>query len=709
MSPFSVDEARRSRFVTVCQHFLALAVVVALLTPAARTVTMDVRPVPAGGDSARAAAGGSEIGLRGVRTDAAVPTNTVDPEVEEYSLTAPAGARSAPGSMKARARIVAGGGERIVTDALPVDGYGTLGVTWASGTEVADDAIAVRARTRTGDTWSEWTDVEYHDEHGPDLDSPEAQHARPGTDALLIGDVDDVQVQVESNDTAPADMKLAVIDPGTTTMARQTAAIDTAELDGSSGELTREASYRVEMGGEQETLSLAAGDPTPKPKIFSRQQWGADERLRDRSSLRYYEVHAGFVHHTVNANDYTRAQVPGIIRGIYAYHTRSRGWSDIGYNFLVDRFGRVWEGRYGGVDRPVVGAHTLGYNDDAFAMSAIGNFETARPSSAMVQAYGRLMAWKLSLHGVSAASSRQSVAGRSFAAINGHRDAGSTACPGRYLYNKIGRIRAIAAEAQTGWESRDIDSDLVRGSAPDLILRRKSDGKAFTMTVQHTKAGVVRLSKARPAAINLSGAVKAFTAGDWDRDGVGDIIVRKRADLQRLYLYRGLGRGKYAAPTVLTQGFAGMRLFSVAGDVTGDGYPDLMGQPKGGDMMIYPGRGTAGLGRGFIAHSGVAGTHNIAIGRWDGDGAPDALVRKKSRLTLWRGNGPGGWTGSQAMALNVGSYNWLIGIASADADGHSDMLARSRGSGDVWLLPGTARGFKDRVRIGNLAAYDLAG
>ncbi|WP_141012737.1 FG-GAP-like repeat-containing protein [Nocardioides sambongensis] len=709
MSHFSLDEARRSRFVTVCQHFLALAVILALLTPAARTVTMDVRPVPAGDPGRASAADGAGVALRAARTNAVVPTSTVDPEVEEYPLTAPAGARLAPGAMKAQARTVAGGGERIVTDALPVDGYGTVGVTWAAGTDVEDDAISVRARTRTGDTWSTWTEVEYHDEHGPDPDSAEGQHARPGTDALLIGTVDDVQVRVDSDVAAPSDMKLAVIDPGTTSMARQAAAIDTAELDGPAGGETREASYRVEVDGEPETLSLAAGDPTPKPKIFSRQQWGADERLRDRSSLRYYEVHAGFVHHTVNANDYTRAQVPGIIRGIYAYHTRSRGWSDIGYNFLVDKFGRVWEGRYGGVDRPVVGAHTLGYNDDAFAMSAIGNFETARPSSAMVQAYGRLFAWKLSLHGVSAGSSRQGVAGRTFAAINGHRDAGSTACPGRYLYAKIGRIRAIAAETQTGWESRDLDSDLVRGPAPDLILRRKSDGKAFTMTVQRTKSGTVRLSRARPAAIDLTGAVKAFTAGDWDRDGVGDIVVRKRADMQRLYLYRGLGRGKYAAPTVLTQGFAGMRMVSIAGDVTGDGYPDVLAQPNGGDMMIYPGRGTAGLGRGFVAHSAVAGSHNIAIGRWDGDGAPDALVRKKSRLTLWRGNGPGGWTGSQSMGLNVSSYNWLIGIASADADTHSDLLARTRGSGDVWLLPGTARGFRDRVRIGNLAAYDLAG
>ena len=123
--------------------------------------------------------------------------------------------------------------------------------------------------------------------------------------------------------------------------------------------------------------------------------------------------------------------MPGIIRGIYAYHTQSKGWSDIGYNFLVDRFGRIWEGRYGGVDRPVVGAHTLGYNDYAFAMSAIGNYEIAQPSDAMVQAYGALFAWKLSLHGVDASSTRQRVGPDTFQAINGHRDAGQTACPGR--------------------------------------------------------------------------------------------------------------------------------------------------------------------------------------------------------------------------------------------------------------------------------------
>ena len=141
--------------------------------------------------------------------------------------------------------------------------------------------------------------------------------------------------------------------------------------------------------------------------------------------------------------------MPGILRSIYAYHVKSRGWSDIGYNFLVDRFGRIWEGRYGGIDKAVVGAHTLGYNDYAFAMSAIGNFDVVQPPEVMLQAYGALFAWKLGLHGVNPASMSQQVGRTKFAAINGHRDAGSTACPGRYLYAKLANIRAYAVAGGT--------------------------------------------------------------------------------------------------------------------------------------------------------------------------------------------------------------------------------------------------------------------
>ncbi|MEP6665619.1 MAG: N-acetylmuramoyl-L-alanine amidase [Nocardioidaceae bacterium] len=171
--------------------------------------------------------------------------------------------------------------------------------------------------------------------------------------------------------------------------------------------------------------------------------------------MEYGEVHAGFVHHTVNANNYTRGEVPAIIRGIYAYHTQTRGWRDVGYNFLIDRFGRIWEGRYGGITLPVVGAHTLDYNENSFAASAIGNYDIPHPSARMLDAYARLYAWKLSLHGVRP-KIRQLVAGTTFNAISGHRDAASTACPGRYLYAKIPTIIDRAAHYQRAFSGRDL-------------------------------------------------------------------------------------------------------------------------------------------------------------------------------------------------------------------------------------------------------------
>ena len=321
----------------------------------------------------------------------------------------------------------------------------------------------------------------------------------------------------------PADLKLAVVDPGVAVATEEEApAIDTADLQAppSAAEPDR-AEHRRGAGTRSpprtprsrsrpcadEAIALQATTVTPKPMIYSRAQWGADESKRDGNPS-YFEVHGGFVHHTVNANDYKRKEVPAIIRSIYAYHAQSRGWSDIGYNFLVDRFGRIWEGRYGGVDRAVVGAHTLNYNSYSFAMSAIGNFELVQPSAKMIQAYAALMAWKLSLHGVSAASTIQRIGTKDFQAINGHRDAASTACPGKYLYAQIPEIRRLAALAQADWSGRDPQPNLVGSPAPDLVARRISDNQAMILPIETTATGV---TLGQPVETGLS--LKKSTAG----------------------------------------------------------------------------------------------------------------------------------------------------------------------------------------------------
>ena len=708
------ERSRRLRFVTLSQQLLALAVVVAVLTPAARTVTMDVRPaqpvdvVP------------SQVALQAAPVE--VPTAPVDAEVDQYALTTSKGASAshARTTVRGTERATAGGGEVIDSDVVPVEGYGTVGVTWAPGSHVADDAIDVKVRTRTGNAWSGWTDAEYHDEHGPDPRTAEGRNARPGTDALLVGEVDAVQVKVTTDDGAPADMKLAVIDPGKADRtATEQPAIDTAKLatsaaDGTDGtDPVTPTDPGTDDSVEQpptttDDLSLQAGVFTPKPKIYSRAQWGADESLRDKPSLSYYEVHAGFVHHTVNANNYTADQVPGIIRGIYSYHVRTRGWSDIGYNFLVDKFGRIWEGRYGGVDRPVVGAHTQGYNQYSFAMSAIGNYDVARPSSAMVTAYAQLFAWKLSLHGVSAGSTAQRVGSKTFQAINGHRDAGQTACPGKYLYAMIPTIRTKAQALQKSWRGRDVESNFTGSALPDLVLRRKGDGRGVIAPVVNVD-GRYKLAPVVDTGRSFAGLKQVWRAGDWDRDGKADVLGQRTSD-GALVLFRGLGDGKLAAPTVIRTGTSAWRLIAPVGDMTGDGWPDLMAEAKSGAAMrIIPGRGLRGFGNSYPAYSAVTGSAHIAAGRWNKeDGAPDSIVRNGSKLTVYFGNGPGGWTSTRLLPQTADGYDRLVGVPSVNGDWHSDLVARTT-AGKYYLLKGTATSLAAPVPLATTTTYDLMG
>ena len=969
----------RTRFVTACQQLLALGVVLAALTPAASVVSLDVvheRPAP---EPAAVRGNASLAGLsaytRASSRKSVVPAEVVDPAVTEYALTAPepsgsTGTRKATktASLDVQARSKPGALPRsteIVSVPQPVTGYGAVGVTWEHGEDLAEDELSFEVRTRTADEWSDWIELEYEAEHGPDPDTAEGRRARPGTDALLVGDVDQVQVRALATDVpAPDDMRLAVIDPGTTSRtAVEAPALDTNAMadDTGAAQLVEEPAPAPEPAPETDPatepgtdgLDLEAAMFTPKPVIYSRAQWGADERMRDKGSLRYFEVHAGFVHHTVNANSYSRAEVPGILRSIYAYHTQSKGWSDVGYNYLVDRFGRIWEGRYGGIDRAVVGAHTLGYNEYSFAMSAIGNYDIKKPSSAMVQAYGALFAWKLSLHGVDASSTRQQVGSSTFQGINGHRDAGQTACPGRYLYAKLGKIRSLAADAQRGWAGRELESDLASTPHPDIVVRRASDGqllivptggltqfarpvpvgsalvgsesavaspdltgdgradlavqaadgtlrvfpgdgagglgaptKAYAKFAQHdlvtavgdlnadgrndlvarrTDTGRVHLYLgngqggfarrtladdwsrvnliaatgdlngdgladilARDSAglwlypgtgsrqlgartavpgqwarydmisgfgdfsgdgkadlivrepgkrgfvlpgdgrgrfghelgpigrfkgasavsgANLTGgsapdvlarkkgalvvipnkgtfdagapiptgvaaknANLLLNAGDWDRDGHGDVIVRTKKGKGALFLRRGDGAGGLSSPVKLAGKFGNVGLLAAVGDMTGDGYPDLMGQPAGGSVRLYPGRGLDGLRRSYPAYGKIDAGAQVGIGRWDADGAPDSLFRRGNRLTLFPGNGPGGLTGPKSLGLDLAPYDWVLGVSDVKLTGHPDLIVRSRATGYLWVLQGTNKGFRNpRFLAEGMQAYDLAG
>src|SRR3954454_23806507 len=167
------------------------------------------------------------------------------------------------------------------------------------------------------------------------------------------------------------------------------------------------------------------------PAIVTRAAWGANEEIvRARPSVAP-AVRLAVIHHTAGTNTYTRAQAAAIVRGIEVYHVQGNGWNDIGYNFLVDRFGTVYEGRGGGVERNVIGAHAEGFNTGTFGVALIGNYNSAAPSAAALRSLTKLIAWRLDVAHVDPLSGTTFISGGnakfpsglpvSLRAVSGHR------------------------------------------------------------------------------------------------------------------------------------------------------------------------------------------------------------------------------------------------------------------------------------------------
>jgi len=197
---------------------------------------------------------------------------------------------------------------------------------------------------------------------------------------------------------------------------------------------------------------LAAG-AIPRPWIRKRGRWDANPAWRTAAPFYSRTIKQVHIHHTAGANGYSRQDVPGIIRGMYWYHTHQLGWSDLGYNFLVDRFGRVWEGRAGGIQRPVRGAHTLGFNRNSFGVAVIGNYDNVRPSYHVVRSLLWLIAWRMHRNHRDPSGTIGMWSDGSdlypkgvyvrLSKIDGHRDTNQTACPGDLLYQKLPLIRRL--------------------------------------------------------------------------------------------------------------------------------------------------------------------------------------------------------------------------------------------------------------------------
>ena len=307
--------------------------------------------------------------------------------------------------------------------------------------DLVNTTTKLRARQLDGN-WGPWYDADPVDTRATDQTPADAP---TGTEPIYVGETTAVQMLVTRKPVAGADhsdpahlteaaLKAILINPGR-------AAIDAGLTD------------------------VAAALPGGGPKVITRAQWGADESIRCEEPTYDDGVGGITVHHTAGRNDYSRAESAGIVRAIYAYHAETLGWCDIGYNALVDQYGQIFEGRYGGLDRAVQGAHAGGFNENTAGVALMGNYETETPSNESINAIGKFIGWRSKIAGIDPEGHTTMYSeGTEFTpyaqdeavdlpTVFAHRDVGNTDCPGDAAYALMDRIRGIAAGNSSTYSS----------------------------------------------------------------------------------------------------------------------------------------------------------------------------------------------------------------------------------------------------------------
>ena len=373
----------------------------------------------------------------------------------------------------------------LLTDPLEVDRFFVAGFTWTGGADLPD-GVRIYLRVRENGSWSPW----YLSEAA---DSGRDDRATPGTGEFVTGGADAIQASVVGS-SLPAGLKLALVpsrpqgeeilgaDDLTTTQAAPTPVIEDASaaenqgtqvdpaamtLPASPASVTRPAAASVAAPATAPAAAPAAV-PVVAPAattanglpvaVTTRAEWGANASYMSWDP-EYARAGHVVVHHTAGTNSYSAGQSASIVRGIYYYHAVVLDWGDIGYNFLVDKFGTVFEGRSGSVAAPAgrmsIGAHARGVNTGTMGISMMGDYSTVSPSDAQLSSVGKMAGWFLKRAGISDVTGwaglhvwtterYQAGSTISMPRILGHRDVGYTTCPGNVGYSKLGAIRAIA-------------------------------------------------------------------------------------------------------------------------------------------------------------------------------------------------------------------------------------------------------------------------
>ncbi len=296
--------------------------------------------------------------------------------------------------------------------------FALLGVTWDRAKTRED--VTVEVRVRQDDGWSAWETLEVDEDGG--------EAGRGGTEPWWVENADEVGARVTTaSGASPSGVKVVTVDPGAGEAPQSNVSPAIYSSSATSGVVAAVATQVVS---------------TPKPRIISRSSWkarAADGCDEDGYSAFGDTTLGANIHHSAGSNSYSKSQSASIVRGIQKFHQSGRGWCDIAYNFLVDKYGQIFEGRSGGVDRPVRGSHSGNntVNELTMGVALMGNLDKAKPSTPMKSSTVALVAWRLGTY-YKPAKGTLKIGGKTLNRISGHRNVVSTACPGKYGYAWIG-------------------------------------------------------------------------------------------------------------------------------------------------------------------------------------------------------------------------------------------------------------------------------
>jgi hypothetical protein len=387
-----------------------------------------------------------------------------------------------------------------VTDVIrPGKRFDLVGLRWSKHASVQGQVRARRANGR----WTRWTSL------------PHAHAAVDGTDPAFTNTADELQFR----------------------------------LRGRAQHLTARFVRALPHAPAPRAHASQAGVPA----MVMRDGWGA-ERVPPRAAPQYGQVQAAFVHHTAGTIDYAPEDSPGIVLGIARYHRDSNGWNDIGYNFLVDRYGTIFEGRAGGIEAAVVGAQAQGYNSNSTGIACLGTFTNIPLDAPAMDSLARLIGWKLSLHGVPTEGTvtLASMGGPTnryrsgtpvvFNRISGHRDADQTTCPGDSLYAQLPDLRERATRYAVPVSAITVKAASQKGIKPTWVsgfihFADGSSAAGVPLSIEYTNKDIdwtpVSATNAGPdgrwttsVVLPVSGHVRAVFAGDGARPRVESAPLR---------------------------------------------------------------------------------------------------------------------------------------------------------------------------------------